>query len=263
MNKMILQLENISFSYEKSINNIMILDKCSAGVEPQSVTAILGRNGQGKTTLIRCILKLVKCRSGRILLQGKEISKYSVEEYARKISYVPQLNAVVNDSAARDYIVEGRTPYLKFSSLPKKEDYEKSEFYAEKMGVKDCLGKYLSQLSGGQLQMVMIARALVQETPIILMDEPLSALDMKNQYEVMKLIKSLTQEGKTILFTTHNPNHALALKCMVWLLNNSTIFRSGKVDEIITEELLQEIYGTNISLRSDNGWKCCGFSDVI
>ena len=260
MSSMILQLENISFSYEKSIKNIMILDKCSADVEPQDTTAILGRNGQGKTTLMRCMLRFLKCSSGRILLQGKEISEYSVNEYARRVSYVPQLNGVSNDCVVRDYIVEGRTPYLKIFSSPKKGDYEKGEFYAEKLGVKDFLGKHLSQLSGGQLQMVMITRALMQETPIILMDEPLSALDMKNQYEVMKLIKNLEQEGKTILFTTHNPNHALALKCTVWVLNNGSIFQSGKADEIITEELLQKIYGTNIALRSGNGWKCCGFA---
>lgn len=259
MSNHILKLENISFSY----GNQIILDKCSSSVEQQSITAILGGNGQGKTTLMKCILKHNIYNSGKIILKRKEITEYSIRDYAKIVSYVPQLNSIVNDCVVRDYIVEGRTPYLQGFSLPKKQDYLKGEFYAEKLGVEKFLGKYLSQLSGGEIQMIMIVRALVQETPIILMDEPLSALDMKNQYEVLKIIKNLEQEGKTILFTTHNPNHAIALKCMVWILNHKTISQSGKADEIITEKLLQEIYNTNIILREGIDWKCCGFTDIV
>lgn len=259
MSSPILKLENISFSY----GNQIILDKCSSSVEPQSITAILGGNGQGKTTLMKCILKHNICNSGKILLQGKEISEYSIKEYAKIVSYVPQLNSIINDCIVRDYIVEGRTPYLYGFSLPKKQDYIKGEFYAEKLGVEHFLGKSLSQLSGGELQMVMIVRALVQETPVILMDEPLSALDMKRQYEFLKIIKNLEQEGKTILFTTHNPNHAISLKCMIWVLNHKTILQSGKADEIITEKLLQEVYNKNVVLRTGSDWKCCSFTDIV
>lgn len=259
MNDPILKLENISFSY----GNQIILDKCSSEIKSQNTTAILGGNGQGKTTLMRCIVKHNICSSGRIFLQGKEVFEYSTKEYARIVSYVPQLNSVVNDCLVRDYIVEGRTPYLQGFSVPKKQDYLKGEFYAQKLGIQCFLGKYVSQLSGGELQMVMITRALVQETPIILMDEPLSALDMKNQYEVLKIIKDLEQEGKTILFTTHNPNHAIALNCMVWVLNKKTISKSGRANDIITEKLLQEVYSTNVVLRTGTDWKCCGFTDII
>ena len=259
MNDPILKLESVSFSYQDRI----ILDKCSSETKQQNTTAILGGNGQGKTTLMKCIVRQNICSSGRILLQGKEISEYSTKGYARIVSYVPQLSSVVNDCIVRDYIVEGRTPYLQGFTLPKKQDYLKGEFYAEKLGIKYHLGKYLSQLSGGELQMVMIARALVQETPIILMDEPLSALDMKNQYEVLLLIKKLEREGKTILFTTHNPNHAIALKCMVWVLNDKTISQSGMANDIITDKLLQEVYSTNVVLRTGTGWKYCSFTDIV
>jgi len=259
MSKHILELDNISFSY----GNQIILDRCSSFVEQQSITAILGGNEQGKTTLMKCILKHNICNSGKIILQGKEINEYSVKDYAKIVSYVPQLNSIVNNCIVRDYIVEGRTPYLQGFSLPKKQDYLKGEFYAEKLGVEKFLGKHLSQLSGGEIQMIMIMRALVQETPIILMDEPLSALDMRNQYEVLKVIKNLEQEGKTVLFTTHNPNHAIVLKCMVWVLSNKTIAQSGTATDIITERLLQEIYNANVVLRVCDGWKCCSFTDIV
>ena len=258
MTKKILELEEVSFSYGQNL----VLDKCSSEVEAQTTTAILGGNGQGKTTLMKCILKQNTLKSGRILLDEKDVSGYSEREYAQKVSYVPQLNSLVNDCVVRDYIVEGRTPYLQGFSLPKKQDYLIGESYAEKLGVQHFLGKHLSQLSGGELQMVMIARALVQETPVILMDEPLSALDMKNQYEVLTTIKGLEQEGKTILFTTHNPNHAIALNCMVWVLDHSAIVYNGRTDDVITEEMLQQIFDSNIILRNGDGWKCCSFTNI-
>ena len=258
MSNVLLQLDNISFSY----GNKPVLTNCTAAVNAQTTTVILGGNGQGKSTLMKCILRYQTCKTGNIFLDGKEIAAYSVKELAKLVSYVPQLNSIINDCVVRDYIVEGRTPYLEGFSLPRKSDYLKAEQYANKLGIDSFLGKHLSHLSGGELQMVMIARALVQETPLILMDEPLSALDMKKQFEILEIIKNLERDGKTILLTTHNPNHAISLNCNVWILDQQRITHIGSADQIITSDLLHEIYSPNVVLFTGDNWKCCGFSEI-
>lgn len=259
MKRNAIQLNGLSFSY----GHHCVLKGCTAEAEAQMTTVLLGTNGQGKSTLLKCILRLLHCQENMITVYEKKISDYSVRQYARIISYVPQSLSIKNNGIVRDFIVEGRTPYLQGFSLPVKQDYLTGEKYAEEIGVQHLLGKRVSQLSGGELQLVMIARALTQETPIILMDEPMSALDMRNQYEIMRIIQSLQQNGKTILFTSHNPNHAIMLNSNLWILKEGAMFYAGATMSGLTETMLQSIYGKCVSLHQyGNNGMFCAFSPI-
>ena len=255
MDNAVIEIKNITFAYGKKI----VLKECTVNLYEHNITALLGTNGQGKTTLIKCILNYLKPFNGKIDVYGKDIQKYTIQDLSKNISYVPQSNTVLYDTITRDYIVEGRTPYLGMFSSPKLEDYRIVERYAEMLGITEMLSDNIQHLSGGQLQMVMVARALVQETPIIIMDEPMAALDLSHQAELMKLFNKMKRLGKTILFTTHNPNHALALKCNVWIMKDKKIACSGYADEILNMETLNDLYGQDVVVIENSDIKSCSF----
>ena len=197
-------------------------------------------------------------KNGQILLYGKDINDYTRTELAKKIGFVEQMNHVArNDDSVRDYIVEGRTPYLSSFAVPNESDYAAAEECAYAVGCEALLDKRLSQLSGGELQMVLIARALTQDTPIIVMDEPMSALDLANQIVILKLIRELNTEGKTILLSTHNPNHAFVLGCQVGILNEGTVTGHGDCREVLTQDAIARVFGNGISiLKIENDTYC-------
>lgn len=240
MEKNQINVENLSFSYKR--NNV--LKGCNFNILSKSVNAIIGINGAGKTTLFNCLIKELSNYDGNILYNEKNLKDISYKELSKLVSFVPQLSSLGEiDCPVRDYLVEGRTPYLKSFSIPNKDDYLIVEKYAKEIGIDDLLGCNVMNLSGGQIQLISIARALIQETDIIIMDEPMSALDLSNQAVVLKLIKSLNEKGKTIIFTTHNPNHAIAIGCNILVLADGKIFNSGKASDVLTNQTINKIYG--------------------
>lgn len=255
MNNIALEINKISFSYNKQC----VLNECSGKIEAGTITALLGSNGQGKTTLIKCLLGYLKISSGDIKIFDRNIKNYAIRELAKKISYVPQMNETLNDVIVRDYIVEGRTPYLGNFSMPRLDEYLLVEKYADMLGIVNLLSKSVNQLSGGQMQSVMIVRALTQETDIIIMDEPMAALDMSLQMGFLKMTENLKKLGKTIIFTTHNPEHALVLNCNTWVMKNGKIAYAGLANNILNEMVLKELYGPGIVLVDYKDRKLCSF----
>lgn len=254
MTKPAIELRSASYSYCGSD----VLHKCDLLVPERSITALLGLNGAGKTTMFRCLLKQLQAGSNTVLIEGQDINVISTKDIAKRISFVPQINKVIDtDCLSRSYIVEGRTPLLKNFSVPQKDDYFAAEQCAKTVGCQNLLGKKLSQLSGGEMQLVMVARALAQDTPILLMDEPMSALDIHNQVKILKLIRQLNDDGKTIIFSTHNPNHALALDCDAAILHDGQIYRCGKASEILSCDVVQTVYGANTYVHEIAGRKYC------
>ena len=250
MGKKLISVENLSFSYK----NHKVLRKCDFNIYDKSINALIGINGAGKTTLFNCLIKGLTNYDGNIFYNNEEIKKISYKGLAKLVSFVPQLSLLGNiDCPVRDFLVEGRTPYLKPFAIPNKNDYLIVEKYAKEIGVYNLLGSNLMNLSGGQLQLILIARALIQETDIIIMDEPMSALDLTNQAVVLKLIKSLNKKGKTIVFTTHNPNHAIALNCNVLVLADGKILNSGIANEVLTTQTISEIYSDCFE-KNENGF---------
>jgi len=249
-NKLI--IKNLSFSY----TNKQVLFNCNAEFETGKIYVLLGNNGVGKTTLFKCLIKQFKIADGSIFLDGTDINKISFLDYAKQISYVSQLNSLENsDITVRDYLVQGRTPYLKAFGVPGKDEYLVMHDYAKQVGIEELLSRQLSELSGGELQMVNITRALIQETTVIILDEPLSALDIKNQIKVLSLLDQLSKKDKIIIFSSHNPNHAVLLKSNVLLMKDGNVLCSGNYKEIIKSDKLSLAYGCKVNVTEDGDVK--------
>lgn len=242
-----IQIQRLSFAYHKKT----VLRDVSFHIEAGSLNALIGLNGVGKSTLFRCLTRQYPLCRGIVHVNGKDIGSYSYREYAQTVSFVPQVASMTQfDCIVRDYLAEGRTPHLPFSSAPGRKDYKIVAQVAEEIGISEFLGRNLLTLSAGQQQLMSLARALVQQTPILLLDEPMSELDLCNQAALLKTIQRLAKGGKTILFSTHDPDHALLLNCNVVLLKNGTVIDQGRADSCLSHENIQEIYGDAVALEN-------------
>ena len=241
------ELNHISFSYGKK----PVLADITAKIQKGSLTAVIGLNGAGKSTLFGCLSKQLYVQSGKVLVENKNIKDYSYRDYAKLISFVPQLSSMKEtDYKVRDFLVEGRTPYLSAFAVPSINEYLFVEKVAERIGINGFLDFDFAKLSGGQQQLILLARALVQDTPLIILDEPMSALDLRNQSFLLKVISQLSDEGKTIIFSTHNPNHALLLGCDVLLMKDGKVICHDTADKCLSAENMYKVFGESVKLIS-------------
>ena len=234
-------LENIKFSYNKNL----VLNDVNLNVEQNRVNVILGLNGSGKTTLLKLICDFIKPQNGVIYIDSKDINEYTKNQLSKKLSYVSQLNKTNNDFLVLDFLLFGLVNRLKFYNSPSIDDIENVKKIACELGISYLLDKHMNCISGGEKQIVHICSAIIQNTEMILLDEPLSALDIKNQNIIIKFLKKIS-ECKTIIMTTHNPNVCLYLDANVILLKDGRIIASGNANEIIKPEILKDIYGENL-----------------
>jgi len=249
MIEQIIHIEDICFAYESE----MILKHLSMEIVSGSICFIMGNNGSGKTTLLKNILGFLAPQQGIIEIAGKKVSEIDKPTMSRLVSYVPQAIHLTTDFSVIDYISLGRTPHIGMLNKLTDEDYQIIESVSSLLGVDEIYDVPFNKLSGGQKQMVAVARSLVQDTPVIIMDEPMSALDIGKQVELLQVLRSLAENGKTIILTTHNPNHALVLESNSCFLKRGEIIAFGRSADIIQDELLHEIYGRYIAL--DHGEK--------
>lgn len=245
-----IEIDKIDFSYEHH----SIYKDLTFSIPENQITYIMGNNGCGKTTLLNIITGFLLPSSGTIRVLGHDIRDLSSKELAKRIAYVPQMIRQNIDFCVKDYLAFGRSPYLKFGCGPTDKDYAVVEKYALSMGISEYLGLNFNQLSGGQKQLVSITRALIQETPIVILDEPMSALDIGKQAEFLCTLQRLKNDlGKTIVLTSHNPNHALQNECNICLIHERKILRYGKNTEVLNEYNIQQVYGTKVKLEKDKG----------
>ena len=231
----IIEIRNLSFGYDKDTK---VLDDLSTCFEEGRIIALIGKNGSGKSTLLDCLLG-VNEYNGAVLINNQDIKTMSDKEYARLVSFIPQSVQINIDYSIRDFISFGRNSHLKLGLSLTNDDYSKVAENAEKCGITHLLDKDINKVSGGERQLAFIARALTQETPIIIMDEPTASLDFGNQQKLFRIMDSLAKEGKTIVFTTHNPNHLVNLKCDIFAVLDSAL---KKIDEL-NETTIKDIYG--------------------
>lgn len=213
-----IKLDNISAGY----NNVEIIKNINIAFKESSITSIIGKNGCGKTTLLRTASNLLKPFRGEITLEGKDITGFSDKELAKKISFLPQLRTVPYISVYQ-LVMHGRYPYLGFSRTPQKKDKEIVEMAIDHMGLNEYAHKNIQKLSGGQRQKVYIAMVLSQNTDIIFLDEPTTYLDINHQLEILEIVKKLRELGKTIIMVLHDLNNALAYSDQVCLMENGEI----------------------------------------
>ncbi len=240
-----IEINNLNFRYNK--RGKLVLENLTTTFEQGSINVLLGLNGSGKTTLIKLIAGLLEEYTGSIYIEGKDIKELSIKERSKLMSYVSQKNNQIDDFLVKEYLLFGKINMMKFYQSPSKNDENVVEEFARKLGITYLLNKKMSEISGGERQIVSICCALIQNTNIIVLDEPTSALDIKNQYKVLGVLKTLVKtENKTIILSSHNPNHALYLDSKVYLLKNGCIVESGNANDIINVGKLKTIYGDNV-----------------
>jgi iron complex transport system ATP-binding protein len=253
-----IKISNLSFKYDKKAAK-NVLNSINMEIKPGSVNVLLGLNGCGKTTLIKLLAGLEKPLEGTIEYDDKNLQTIKIRERSKIFAYVPQQANVTNDIPVRQYLSYGTTNTLAFYEHPGKEEMKRVEAMAERLHISHLLDKNLGEISGGELQIVLIACSLIQNTEILLLDEPTSALDMKNQNLVLSILKDVAKEGKTIILSSHNPNHALYLNSNVVLIHDGVIRDEGPAKELIKVEKLKPIYGDHVCVSNELGYEEISF----
>ena len=241
---MILEIKNLSFAYGKS----EILKDISFKLESPTVCSILGPNGIGKTTFIKCLLGINKGFNGNILLNGRDTTRISRKEFYTYVAYVKQGGKENSIYTVLDTVLLGMASHINPLLKPKESDIEKVDMILEELRISHLRDKYVSHLSGGEAQMVFMARALIKEPDILILDEPESNLDYRNQLLMLDIIDKLRDKGKLIVFNTHYPDHALRYSDKVLLLNDAYRYKFGNTIDIITKDNIEETYKINAAV---------------
>ena len=258
---MILEVNDLEFYYHREKP---VFHNVSFGLEAGEILTILGPNGAGKSTLLNCLANLLDPVSGQILLEGKDLRDIPLKEVAQIIGYVPQNHTSAYSYTIRDFVVMGRAPYLGMFAKPSEKDYALCDRVMEDLGIMRFADHPYTEVSGGERQQAMIARAIVQEPRIIMFDEPTNHLDYGNQMRMIRKVQRLAEQGYAVIMTTHMPNHAIQLGGKTAILNRQGLLRVGKTEEIITEEVLEEIYQEKIRLVyvKEAGRRICVFEEA-
>ncbi|MDA3940082.1 MAG: ABC transporter ATP-binding protein [Spirochaetia bacterium] len=253
MKNPLINLENISFTYNSENNHV--LRTLSLEIQKGEITAILGPNGIGKTTLLHLILGWIKADNGYIYLDGKKQGNYTRREMGRLLGLVPQDEHITFEYSLLEYVLLGRTPHLHSLESPGEKDYEAAITALKKVGLENLSDRPVTHLSGGEKQLVLVARSLAQEPKILLLDEPMSNLDLGNKLRLIEVLRSLKKEGVTILFTSHEPEVAASLSSYLILMGNDNNIEHGTTEKILTSESLSRIYGVRVRIADYEGKK--------
>jgi iron complex transport system ATP-binding protein len=245
---MTLSIEHIAFSHSST----SILHDVSFSVPNGSLLALLGPNGAGKSTLAKIIARIHKPSDGSIRLGDANLLKIPRKQHARIVSYVPQSSSVPFELNVQESVMMGRTPYA--GLRPRNKDYAIVDAAIRALSLEPLRKKNLSELSGGQAQRVLIARALAQEPEALILDEPTSALDLRYQVETLELVRSVSVERRIAsIIVIHDLNMAAAYCDEVVLLDQGEVVRQGRPEAVLTAETLSRIYGVDVevSLRGE------------
>lgn len=232
----LIKFRDITVAYGKNT----ILKNINLDIHQGEITTLLGPNGSGKTTLMSTLNGLIKPVSGSITVDNKDILKMKPKELAKIVATVPQFHNASFDFKVFDMVLSGRSPYIEY--MPKQTDREKAMYAIQRVGIEHLKDKEYTKISGGERQLVMIARAVAQESKIIVLDEPTSYLDLKNQIKVLNLVKEINKEkGTTCIMTLHEPNYALTYSHKVILVYKGEV-RLGNPEEIVNTENIKVVY---------------------
>ena len=236
--------ENLCFSYNRKKR---ILKNINMTLPSGKFIAVLGPNGCGKTTTVKQINQILRAQSGRVLLGGRAVQDMSPLELAKTIAYVPQMTSGVMNGSVMDTVMLGRRPYIQWK--PSDTDLEIVAKALMRLRLEGLSQRLYNQLSGGQKQTVLIARALAQTPQVYLFDEPVSFLDVRNQLEIMAIARELVdRDGKTVIMVLHDLNMALRFADHVVIMKEGHVFAQGTPAEVITEENILAVYGTHAQI---------------
>ena len=246
---MIFEVNNGCFGYPHTKQ--LVLNNINLRVEGGQVLSVLGPNGVGKTTLLRCMMGLLKWHSGETLIDGVALSQIPSRQLWQKIAYVPQAKSSIFSYTAKEMVLLGRSAHLSLFEQPGIKDHALALSCMESVGISYLKDKRCNEMSGGELQMVLIARALIGNPKLLVLDEPESNLDFKNQLTVLDCIKKLACERDiSVIVNTHYPDHALQIAHQALILNKNGTCTYGESDAVINEENLRCAFSVQVRIRN-------------
>lgn len=247
----LLSFENISYTYPTGKQPVM--QHFNLEIQPGTITAVLGPNGAGKTTLLHLALGWLHPSEGSIKLASKKLKAYTRRELGQMMGLVPQNETTPFDYSLLEYVLLGRTPYMDPLGMPGEKDVSISQEKLNSIGLSEMQNRTMPSLSGGERQLVLVARALAQEPKLLFLDEPTSHLDLSNKSRLVKVLRELQEQGVTIVFTTHEPDVASALATHMVLMRDGHVLQSGTADEVMTDQSLSELYRLPIHVKELDG----------
>ncbi|RBP63316.1 iron complex transport system ATP-binding protein [Alkalibaculum bacchi] len=243
---MSIKVSNLHFSYGQH----SILNDISFVAEDGELLSVLGPNGVGKSTLFRCILRLLNGYQGKIQINDVETNDLSIEEMAKLVAYIPQSHYPAFNYSVFDMVLMGTSVQVSAISSPGKKQIQLVEDALERLEISHLKNRGCSQISGGERQLVLMARALVQKSRILILDEPTANLDFGNQVRVLTQVKSLASDGYTVIQSTHNPDQTFLFSDKVIAIQDGKIIGYGTPKDIYTEELIQNLYKIDSEIQS-------------
>jgi len=246
-----LKVNDLTFSY----GSHRVLKNISFQIKKGELCALFGPNGTGKTTLFKCCLKFLTPDSGTVRINGKDIRRFKAKQMARSVAYVPQAHHCAFPFTVSQMVLMGRTPHLNRFFTPGDKDREIASQAMQTLNISHLSDSSFNQLSGGQQQMVLIARAIAQQTQVIFLDEPAAALDFENQIRLWQTLQTIADQGTAILACTHDPNHVSWFCHSTVVLDRSGLLAKGNPGRIMTQEMMDHIYGETCRVKDLNGLK--------
>lgn len=244
-----MEVRDVNFSYN---GTDAILKNVSFTIQKNKINTIVGPNGSGKSTLLEILARLLSPNSGDVLLEGKSIFEWKAKEFAQNVAIVHQSNVLPNELMVKELLYFGRLPYKNWRMTRTKEDDLAVERALMQTELTEKAEKFVDSLSGGERQRVFIATALVQDTPILLLDEPTTFLDMYFQLEILELVKRLNQEENlTIVMILHDLNQALMYSDHLIVMKNGEVVAKGEPEELLTTDFIAETYGVVADVLND------------
>jgi iron complex transport system ATP-binding protein len=241
----VVRVDGLSFSYGLEFR----LREISLSVNGGEVLVLLGPNGCGKTTLLKCINALLRPEKGSVHIDGRDAFKMERNELARLVGYVPQAHSPPFPYTVLDIVLMGRVSCLGIFQQPSRRDYAKSEEALALVGMDRLRDRPYTQISGGERQLVLVARAIAQEPKVLLLDEPTAHLDFRNQLMILRMVKRVAKDkGLGVLMSLHDPNHALLFSDSVALMGDGAVTALGRPEEVVTAAKINEVYGMEIEV---------------
>ena len=253
-----IKVDNLSVSYGKSLP--FVFQGMSFELEKGTILNVLGQNAVGKTTLIRALTRNLQSYEGSIKVKGTEISEYSIKDYAKLVGVVSTSFTTYQNLLVADYLVTGFMNKMDPFAKPNAENVSKAYDKLAELGKPELFNKHIEQLSSGERQLVMIVRVLLQNPEIIIVDEPTANLDVKNQITVLHQIRKLSEQGYTVIVTTHNPGHAYLMGGKTLIMGKGK-YSFGDTGAVIVEQTLSEYYGLTVSMKEVDDFKCMVFKN--
>lgn len=240
-----LQVEGLAFGYPDRRVGTDVSFRLGAG----EVLVLLGPNGSGKTTLFKTLLGLLPPQAGRVMVLGRGLAGLDRRHRARLMGYVPQAYAGYFPFTVFDMVLMGRSAHLGPFAMPGRRDRAVAAAVLERLGIAELADRPYTRISGGQRQLVLVARALAQEPQLLIMDEPTASLDFGNQVRVLEMVAELSREGLSVVLSTHHPDHAFQLADRVALLHDGRLAEMGPPEEVITAPTLRRVYGVDVAVQ--------------